>query len=164
MSLGGDQRREANIVDRYQVTHYVDVDNMEGYVESLSNTYYLEFGAGRVDERRLNSWDAIGEELESNDTITGAFVEVQSALGNAYMDIARHGSEEGNGGASRYSAKYDLDGRNVICSRILEGIINVAGNPNNKLRNRAYRAISENMADVWRRCDDLLNTGFNMGD
>jgi len=164
MSLGGDQRRKANTVDRYRLTHYVGVDNIKRYVENLSNTYDLEVEVGRFDERRLDGWDAIRKELESNDTATGVVVELRSTLGDAYMDISRHGLEEGGGEVSQYSVRYQLNGRNSICSRILESGINAAGDPDSSLRDRAYRTIGENIADIWRRCDDLLNTGFNMGD
>jgi hypothetical protein len=160
MSLGTGQQREENTVDG-QMTH--NIYDIEGYAENLNNTFYLKFGAGRVDERRLDGWDAIRKELENNDTDTGAFVELQSALGNAYIDIAEYESAEGDDDVPQYSAKYELNGRNSICSRILEGIINVVGNPDNEL-NRAYRAIDENMADIWRRCDDLLDTESNSTD
>jgi hypothetical protein len=152
VSLGTDQQREANTVDRYQICVY----DIKGYIENLSNTYDLELKIGRVGERRFDEWETMGEVLESNDTATGAVVEVWSALGNAYMDIAGHGSEEEGGEVSQYSVRYQLNGRNGICSRILESGINAAGDPDNSLMDRAYRDIGENVVDVWRRCDNLL--------
>gem|GEM_PF-6037116 len=67
-------------------------------------------------------------------------------------------SGEGSSEETQYSARHQLNGRNGLCSRILEHGINTAGSADNSLGSRLYTVAGEAIVGARERYNDLDRT------